>query len=129
MASSNLKYYEALHFISLPVDSSITTPSALTIARPTKYLIRFLSDALLAVPSDIVHVNFRLNYSIYTHRILYSVLTKSKYVEIVFIDSDKHFKAVNSNPDYIMGQLLGRCVGFVSGQEWQVVRATVRNVR
>lgn len=129
MASSNLKYYEALHFISLLVDSSITTPLALTIAGPTKYLIKFLSDALPAFPSNIVHVNFRLNYSIYTHRILYSVLTKPKYVQTVSSDSDKQFKAVNSNSSHIMGQLLGRCVGFVSGQEWQVVRVTVRNVR
>lgn len=129
MASSNLEYYEALHFVSLLVDSNITMPLALTIARPTKYLIRRLSDYILDVPSNIVRLNFRLNYSINTHRILYSVLTKSKYVQTVFSDSDKHFKAVNSNPAYIMGHLLGRCVGFVSGQEWQVVRATVRNVR
>lgn len=129
MASSNLEYYEALRFVSLLVDSSITMPLALTIAMPTKYLIRLLSDALLAVPSYIVHLNFRLNYSINTHRILYSVLTKPKYVQTVFSDSDKHFKAVNNNSSYIMGQLLGRCVGLVSSQEWQVVRATVRNVR
>ena len=52
-----------------------------------------------------------------------SVLTKSEHVQVVFKDSDKHFKALNNNSGYIMGQLLGQCVGLLSGRQWQAARA------
>ncbi|KAL8983715.1 MAG: hypothetical protein Q9177_004900 [Variospora cf. flavescens] len=51
------------------------------------------------------------------------VLTKAKHIQAVFSDSDKHIKAVNNNSGYIMGQLLGQCVGLVSGRKWQATRA------
>ena len=56
--------------------------------------------------------------------LLHSVLTKPEHVQSVFNDSDKHFKALNNNSGYVMGQLLGKCVGLISGQDWQTVRAT-----
>lgn len=43
----------------------------------------------------------------------------------MFKDSDKHFKATNNNSGYLMSQLLGKCVGLISGQEWKAVRAGV----
>lgn len=52
-----------------------------------------------------------------------SVLTKAEHVKIIFKDSDKHYKAVNNNSGYLMGQVLGKCVGLVSGQEWRHLRA------
>lgn len=52
-----------------------------------------------------------------------SVLTRPEHIQAVFSDSDKHCKAVNNNAGYIMGQLLGQCVGLVSGREWQASRA------
>ncbi|KAF5617465.1 cytochrome P450 monooxygenase monooxygenase [Fusarium sp. NRRL 25303] len=45
-----------------------------------------------------------------------------KDVQQVFKDSDKHIKAVNNNSGYILGQLLGKCVGLVSQNEWKRVR-------
>ncbi|KAI1176317.1 putative cytochrome P450 monooxygenase [Nemania sp. FL0916] len=53
------------------------------------------------------------------------VLTRPEHIQSVFKDSDKHFKAVNNNSGYLMGQLLGRCVGLISGQEWKTVRQGV----
>jgi cytochrome P450 len=52
-----------------------------------------------------------------------SVLTKPEHIKIVFKDSDKHHKAVNNNSGYLMSQVLGKCVGLVSGQEWKHLRA------
>lgn len=51
-----------------------------------------------------------------------SVLTKPKHIQAVFSDSDKHYKAVNNNAGYIMGQLLGKCVGLINGREWRASR-------
>ncbi|KAI1120159.1 putative cytochrome P450 monooxygenase [Nemania abortiva] len=53
------------------------------------------------------------------------VLTRPEHLQLVFKDSDKHLKAVNNNSGYLMGQLLGRCVGLISGQEWKTVRQGV----
>ncbi|KAM0545776.1 hypothetical protein ACHAPJ_011200 [Fusarium lateritium] len=51
------------------------------------------------------------------------VLTKPEHVQQVFRDSDKHIKAVNNNSGYLLGQLLGKCVGLISQAEWRRVRA------
>ncbi|KAK6600097.1 cytochrome p450 oxidoreductase [Botrytis cinerea] len=46
-------------------------------------------------------------------------------IQAVFSDSDKHFKAVNNNSGYLLGQILGQCVGLISGQQWKRVRSIV----
>ncbi|KAF2446667.1 cytochrome P450 [Karstenula rhodostoma CBS 690.94] len=51
------------------------------------------------------------------------VLTHPDDVREVFRDSDRHEKAVNNNSGWLMGKLLGRCVGLVSGTTWQQLRA------
>ncbi|KAF5562358.1 cytochrome P450 monooxygenase monooxygenase [Fusarium napiforme] len=50
------------------------------------------------------------------------VLTRPEDVQQVFKDSDRHIKAVNNNSGYLLGQLLGKCVGLVSQDEWKRVR-------
>lgn len=52
-----------------------------------------------------------------------SVLTRHEHIQEVFKDSDKHLKAVNHNSGYLMGELLGQCVGLISQNEWKRVRA------
>jgi cytochrome P450 len=44
---------------------------------------------------------------------------------VVFKDSDKHLKAINNNSGYMLGQLLGQCVGLVSRDQWKRLRAAV----
>ena len=61
----------------------------------------------------------RLTYS------LPRVLTKPKHVKDVFRDSDKHSKAMDNNSGYLMNQLLGQCVGLISGRSWKTLRAAV----
>lgn len=51
------------------------------------------------------------------------VLTRPEDVQTVFKDSDKHTKALNNDSGYILGELLGRCVGLISGSDWKRVRA------
>lgn len=51
------------------------------------------------------------------------VLTKPEHIQEVFKDSDKHLKAKNNDSGYFLGQLLGRCVGLVSQDEWKQLRA------
>lgn len=51
-----------------------------------------------------------------------SVLTRPEQLQAVFKDSDKHFKAKNNNSGYLMSQVLGQCVGLISGQQWKTAR-------
>lgn len=51
-----------------------------------------------------------------------SVLTRPEHLQAVFHDSDKHSKALNNNSGYLMSQLLGQCVGLLSGNDWQSLR-------
>jgi cytochrome P450 len=50
-------------------------------------------------------------------------LTHPEHIQEAFKDSDKHFKAVNNNSGYLMSELLGKCVGLISQDEWKRVRA------
>lgn len=40
----------------------------------------------------------------------------------MFRDSDRHSKAVNNDSGYLMGQVLGQCLGLISGGDWRRVR-------
>ncbi|KAH8723054.1 cytochrome P450 [Phaeosphaeriaceae sp. PMI808] len=51
------------------------------------------------------------------------VLTSPDHIRAVFKDSNTHSKAINNNSGYMMSQLLGRCLGLISGEEWRAVRS------
>ncbi|KAL5364140.1 cytochrome P450 [Aspergillus floccosus] len=51
------------------------------------------------------------------------VLTRPEQLQAIFHDSDKHYKAVNNDSGFLMGQLLGECVGLISPPQWQNVRS------
>lgn len=51
-----------------------------------------------------------------------SVLTRSEDVKRVFRDSDAHHKATNNNGGWLVGELLGKCLGLVNGDEWRQIR-------
>lgn len=51
------------------------------------------------------------------------VLTRPEHIQAVFKDSDRHLKAVNNNSGYLLSEILGRCVGLISQDEWKRVRA------
>ncbi|TVY93797.1 Cytochrome P450 monooxygenase, partial [Lachnellula willkommii] len=53
----------------------------------------------------------------------YRVLTRPEDIQNVFADSDKHTKATNNNSGWLMGELLGKCVGLVSHSEWKSLRS------
>lgn len=53
---------------------------------------------------------------------LHSVLTRPEHLEAFFYDSHKHLKAPNNNSGYVFGELLGQCVGLISGTAWQTLR-------
>lgn len=44
-------------------------------------------------------------------------------MRVVFKDSNNHTKAVNNNSGYLFGELLGQCVGLISGGQWSRVRS------
>src|SRR4051812_46447191 len=52
-----------------------------------------------------------------------SVLTRPEHIQAVFKASNKHFKAVDNNSGYFLSQILGKCVGLISRDEWRTVRA------
>ncbi|GIK07526.1 hypothetical protein Aspvir_003192 [Aspergillus viridinutans] len=54
------------------------------------------------------------------------VLTRPEHLQPVFFDSDRHTKAVNNNSGYLLGELLGKCVGLISPPQWQWVRAVTQ---
>ncbi|KAI1778797.1 cytochrome P450 [Hypoxylon cercidicola] len=43
-------------------------------------------------------------------------------VEAVFKDSDKHSKAINNDAGWLMGELLGKCLGLINGTKYQKLR-------
>lgn len=51
------------------------------------------------------------------------VLTDPKDVQTVFRDSNNHGKGINNDAGWLMGQLLGSCLGLISGLQWQRVLA------
>ncbi|KAI0423552.1 putative cytochrome P450 oxidoreductase GliC-like protein [Xylaria sp. FL1042] len=53
------------------------------------------------------------------------VLTKTADVEAVFRDSHNHIKAPANDSGYLMNQLLGSCLGLISGQPWSAVKSSV----
>ncbi|PKX88414.1 cytochrome P450 [Aspergillus novofumigatus IBT 16806] len=54
------------------------------------------------------------------------VLTRPEHLQPAFFDSDQHIKAVNNNSGYLLGELLGKCVGLISPPQWQSVRAVTQ---
>ncbi|KAF4636129.1 hypothetical protein G7Y89_g1953 [Cudoniella acicularis] len=53
------------------------------------------------------------------------VLTTPEHIKSVFRDSDKHFKAVDNNSGFFMHEILGQCVGLISGAKWKAVKTAV----
>ncbi|KAI0423635.1 cytochrome P450 [Xylaria sp. FL1042] len=53
------------------------------------------------------------------------VITRADHIQAVFKDSNMHTKAVNNNSGWFMGEILGQCVGLISGEQWKRVRAVV----
>lgn len=51
-----------------------------------------------------------------------SILTRPEDIETVFRDSQTHLKANANDSGHYMYQLLGICLGLVSGQEWRSLR-------
>ncbi|KAF2192168.1 cytochrome P450 monooxygenase [Zopfia rhizophila CBS 207.26] len=75
--------------------------------------------------SEIWETKFGAIYRLWSGMTPEIVLTKPEHVRAVFKDSDKHLKAVNNNSGYMLGQLLGQCVGLVSQSQWKRVRAVM----
>ncbi|KAI0418127.1 cytochrome P450 [Xylaria grammica] len=53
------------------------------------------------------------------------VITRADHVQVVFKDSSTHTKAINNNSGWFMGEILGQCVGLISGEQWKRVHAVV----
>lgn len=49
----------------------------------------------------------------------YSVITTPEDLKIFHSDSDKHGKPLYQNLGWFVGQVLGRCVGLLEGDEWR----------
>lgn len=56
---------------------------------------------------------------------VWSVLTQPQQLQQVFKDSDRHSKAPANNSGFYMSQLLGDCLGLISGKSWRSLRAVV----
>ncbi|KAK1843701.1 cytochrome p450 oxidoreductase [Colletotrichum chrysophilum] len=50
------------------------------------------------------------------------VLTRPEHLRSFFNDSDKHRKAPNENSGWLIGEILGSCLGLVSGSRWASMR-------
>ncbi|KAF1362643.1 cytochrome p450 monooxygenase GliC [Lizonia empirigonia] len=51
------------------------------------------------------------------------VVSDPQHLKEIFKDSDQHLKAVNNDSGYLMSQILGQCVGLLSGKSWQTLRS------
>jgi cytochrome P450 len=47
------------------------------------------------------------------------VVTHADHIRAIFKDSDNHTKAVNNDAGWLMGELLGQCLGLISGTPWR----------
>ncbi|KAJ2904206.1 hypothetical protein MKZ38_008536 [Zalerion maritima] len=50
------------------------------------------------------------------------VLTRPEHIVTFFKDSNRHIKASSNDSGYFMSQLLGQCLGLVSGKKWLAVK-------
>lgn len=50
------------------------------------------------------------------------MLSRAEHVQAVFHDSHLHHKAYNNDSGYFFGEILGKCVGLLSGNEWKYLR-------
>jgi cytochrome P450 len=55
------------------------------------------------------------------------VLTAPIDIETVFRDSHNHHKAPANDSGHLMHELLGSCVGLISGHEWKALRKTAEH--
>jgi cytochrome P450 len=53
------------------------------------------------------------------------VVTRAEHIKAIFHDSDRHFKAKNNDSGWMMSEVLGQCVGLLSGREWASLRSRV----
>lgn len=65
--------------------------------------------------------------SMLTHDVRGSVLTHPDDVKLVFRDSDRHCKGANNDAGWLMGELLGSCMGLISGPAWRQLRTSTDN--
>ena len=54
-----------------------------------------------------------------------SVLTRPEDIRSVFKDSDTHRKAADNNAGWLMGEILGKCLGLISGPHWRTLHAVM----
>jgi cytochrome P450 len=57
----------------------------------------------------------------------YSVLTTPTHAVQFFRNSHRHTKAVNNDSGWLFGEVLGVCVGLLSGSDWKRVRQQVED--
>ncbi|CAI6334295.1 unnamed protein product [Periconia digitata] len=50
------------------------------------------------------------------------VVSSPEAVRDVFKDSHRHMKAISNDSGYLFGEILGSCVGLISGKAWEAVR-------
>ncbi|KAF1950190.1 cytochrome P450 monooxygenase [Byssothecium circinans] len=53
------------------------------------------------------------------------VLTRPEDIKTICRNSNLHLKATNNDGGWLMGQLLGSCLGLVSGDDWQRIKSVV----
>lgn len=54
----------------------------------------------------------------------HSVVGHPDHIQTIFKDSDRHTKAVNNDAGWLMGELLGKCLGLISGTAWRKLYVT-----
>lgn len=53
------------------------------------------------------------------------MVTCAEDIKVIFHDSDRHIKAKNNDSGWLMGEVLGQCVGLLSQAEWFRLRSCV----
>jgi gliotoxin/aspirochlorine/mycotoxins biosynthesis cytochrome P450 monooxygenase len=53
------------------------------------------------------------------------VVTRAEDIKVIFHDSDRHIKAKNNDSGWLMGEVLGQCLGLLSQAEWSHLRPKV----
>ncbi|KAH8706939.1 cytochrome P450 [Phaeosphaeriaceae sp. PMI808] len=72
--------------------------------------------------SEIWHHKYGKIYRIWNGMKPEVVVSTASAIQVVFKDSDQHLKAENMGSGYLMGRILGQCVGLINGSAWRNVR-------
>lgn len=118
----NPKIYRLAHFgFQTAKGTSNLRRAELTLADGLVASARYIVSGLV-LPLKCMSHKVSLNHSKQRELTPWRVLTRQEHMPVVFKDSHLHAKSFNFDAGWLFGELVGKAVGLLSGQDWNRVR-------